>query len=65
MKSLDAVFVVSEAVRTAGTVPSGTIFATLGIALTEYEAIIGLLTRAGLVCEKANVLTWTGPAVAS
>lgn len=63
MKALDAVFVVSEAVRTAGEVPSGTIFATLGIALAEYEVIIGLLIRAGLVREKADVLTWTGPAV--
>ena len=54
---------VAEAIREAREIPSGTLYATLlgRVDLAGYEAMIRNLKNAGLVSEKNNLLTWTGP----
>lgn len=54
---------VSEAIREAGRIPSGTLYAVLigKIDITGYQKIIGILKNAGLVEEKSHELIWIGP----
>jgi hypothetical protein len=54
---------IAEAIREAGKIPSGHLYAVLmekGITIEQYENIIGLLKRTGLVKESASVLIWVG-----
>lgn len=57
---------VTETIREAGEVPSGTLYAALmerGCSLETYERIIGVIERAGLIRKSAGgLITWTGPA---
>lgn len=58
-----------EAIRAAGTdgIPSGHLYALVmstGRSLADYEGAIGVLKRAGVVEERAHLLTWVGPALA-
>ena len=57
--------VMAEAIRAAGSMPSGHLYAlVLGrMTLADYEVAIGILKRARLVEESAHVLTWTGPRI--
>lgn len=58
-----ALAAVAEAIRDAGSVPSGALYAALltyGIDLQTYERIVGILVRAKLVSESGHVLTWIG-----
>lgn len=61
--ALTAVEVLAEAIRTAGPIPSGHLYAQVcGVmSLSAYEGAIGLLKRTELVAEAGHVLTWTGP----
>jgi hypothetical protein len=54
---------VSETIRELGEVPAGTLYATLmsRVDLAGFEAMIRNLKNAGLVAEKASLLTWVGP----
>jgi hypothetical protein len=54
---------VSEAIREAREIPSGTLYAMLvgKVDLQGYEAMIRNLKNAGLVEEKAHLLKWIGP----
>lgn len=58
---------VAEAIREAGEIPSGTLYAVLcsKVDITGYEAIIRTLKNAGLVSESANMLKWVGPRIAA
>lgn len=61
---IDIVLAVSEAIRTIGTVPSGVLYARScmnALTVDQYNQVIGLLKRAGLVAEEAHVLRWVGP----
>lgn len=58
---LRILLVVTETIRAAGSLPSGPLFAVLGVELSTYQAILGTLKRAGLVKESGHVLTWVGP----
>lgn len=62
-KALEMVFAVSEAIREAGEVPSGTLYAFLmgRVSLEGYNKIIGILKGAGLIKESNHLLAWTGP----
>ena len=56
---------VSETVREAKRVPSGTVYAALigRVTFEGYQALIRTLKGAGLIEEKANELIWVGPEV--
>ena len=56
---------VSESIRELGSVPSGHLYAQLmGILnLDQYNQIIGILKRSGLVSESNHLLEWIGPKV--
>jgi hypothetical protein len=56
---------VAEAIREAGSIPSGVLYATLS-GMTDihgYERLIGMLKRSGLVEERHHELIWTGPMI--
>ena len=53
---------VAEAIREAGRIPSGHLYALLcGVTdLAGYEQIIGILVNAGLVRKAGHELVWVG-----
>jgi len=58
---------VSEAIREAGTIPSGDLYAALcgKMSLEGYQAMLRTLKGAGLVAEDAShLLRWVGPRLA-
>ena len=75
MKETDAALqiirVVADAIREItinnsnglGGVPSGHLYARLmpTFTLAQYESVIGVLKRAGLVTDKNHLLVWVGP----
>lgn len=56
---------VSETVREAKRVPSGTVYAALigRVTFEGYQALIRTLKGAGLIEERAHELIWVGPEV--
>jgi hypothetical protein len=58
---------VAEAIRTAGKIPSGTLYSMLldKMTLAEYERVIQILKNTDLVQEKHHELIWIGPEVKS
>lgn len=54
---------VAEAIREAGEIPSGTLYAMLvsKVDMQGYQSMIRNLNNAGLVEEKAHLLKWIGP----
>lgn len=54
---------IAEAIRHAGSIPSGHLYAALMSRLTlhAFEQIINTLKNTGLIEERAHVLRWTGP----
>lgn len=55
----------AEAIREAGTIPSGTLYAAVcgKCDLEAYEKAIQTLKNTGLVSERGHVLKWEGPAI--
>ncbi len=53
---------VADAIRDLGSIPSGHLYAQLmgHMSLDQYQQIIGILTRTGLIVESGHVLTWKG-----
>lgn len=54
----------SEAIRTAGRIPSGHLYALTMAAFSSvaaYESFIDSLVRTRLVAREGQVLVWTGP----
>jgi hypothetical protein len=51
-----------QAIRDLGSVPSGHLYATVmgSLNLTEYQAAIGILIKAGLVEDRHHLLVWIG-----
>ena len=62
-KTLMLAITTSEAIRTAGTIPSGTLYAMMlgQMSLAFYEGLIDQLVRSGLVRKDSHLLTWIGP----
>jgi hypothetical protein len=64
---VDVAMAIAETVRELGEVPSGTLYAsvmTMGLSLKEYEGVLNVLTRAGLVSKDGNhLIRWVGPKV--
>jgi hypothetical protein len=52
--------VVAETVRECGEAPSGTLYAGLmGVTtLEEYEAVIAMLVRTGIIAKRGHLLIW-------
>lgn len=61
--AVEIIMAVAEAIRSLKSVPSGHLYARLmgSMTLDDYQAVIGVLKRTGLVSESAHLLTWTGP----
>jgi len=61
-----AVAAIAEAIRELGQVPAGHLYAKLmgSMSLDQFEKIISILVKAGLVKRDAShLLHWVGPAV--
>jgi hypothetical protein len=60
---VQVVLAVAEAIREAGEVPSGHLYAALGgrLELSAFLRVVGILKGAGLVAESGHVLRWVGP----
>lgn len=61
--AMQTVMAVAEAIKTAESIPSGHLYALLmskGISLSDYQAILGILTRGNLVEDNGHLLTWIG-----
>jgi hypothetical protein len=56
---------VADVIRELGSIPSGHLYARLigHLNIDQYNTIIGLLKRAGLVEENAFMLRWIGPKI--
>ncbi len=61
---IQTIKIVADTIRELGSVPSGHLYAQLMSKLSqhEYEQIIGILTRAGLVKNCGHLLVWVEPA---
>ena len=65
LAAIKAMHIVCEAVREAKQIPSGHLYAALmahGCTLTMYEAIIGVVTRSGVIEKRGDLLVWKGAA---
>jgi len=59
--AINMVKAVADAIKDLGRVPSGTLYAALmpsGIAIDEYNGIIGILKRASIIREEYHELVW-------
>lgn len=62
--ALDAILAVGEAIREAGEVPAGTLYAVLcgRMDIGSFNGLVNVLCGAGLVERKASgLLRWVGP----
>lgn len=63
--ALEKIKIVGQCIQAAGEIPSGHLYAQLmakGMELAEYEKIIGLLVRGGIVVqERSGLLKWNVP----
>jgi len=57
---------IAEAVREAGEIPSGTLYAIVmgKLSLASYEAVLRTLAGAGLIKVENHLVRWTGPELA-
>jgi hypothetical protein len=61
---LRTIRIVADAIREAGTIPAGIVYAALshhGITLPGFESIVVILSREGLVNRIGESLVWIGP----
>ena len=62
---IEVLLAVCEAIRVAGEIPSGTLYAMLiGVVTIEaFETCLAILKGSGLVSVKGHVVRWVGPTV--
>lgn len=62
-QGLTVLMAVAEAVREAGEIPSGTVYAVLAGRVDKqgYDSMIRTLKNADLIEERAHLLRWIGP----
>ena len=61
-KALLIIRTVADAIREAGSIPSGHLYAmlmTYGCSLSQYESIIGILVESGRVEKRGDLLVWS------
>lgn len=58
--AINAIKAVADTIKELGEVPSGVLYANLmgSLNLNQYEQIIGILTRAGVIENRNNLLVW-------
>ena len=61
--AIQSVAAIAEAIRQLGSVPSGVLYAQVcgHMTIDQYNQIIALVKRAGLIAESNHVLRWVGP----
>ena len=54
---------VAEAIRQAGEIPEGTLYAVLmgRVSFEGFQRLVGILVGSGLVENRAHLLRWVGP----
>ncbi len=59
---IQVITAVADAIRELGEVPSGHLYARLmgHLSFDQYESIISILKRTGLVTEQYHLLRWVG-----
>ena len=59
---LSIVTAIADAIRDLGSVPSGHLYARVmgALSLSQYNQVIGILKKQGLVEESGHLLTWSG-----
>jgi hypothetical protein len=59
----DVVFAVTEAIREAGSIPAGTLYAVLlgKVDIHGFEKLVSIVTGSGLVEKRGDLLCWVGP----
>ena len=64
VQALQLTAIVATAIREAGEIPSGQLYALCShrLGLDAYERLISVLIRAGLVERRQHLLRWIGPA---
>jgi hypothetical protein len=62
--ALNVIRAVADTIREVKSVPSGHLYAGLmGVmSLSQFEQVVGILTRGGMISNSGHVLTWIGPA---
>jgi hypothetical protein len=63
---LNIVLAVTEAIREAGEIPAGTLYAVLvgKVDIQGFDKIVSIVTNAGLVEKRGDLLRWVGPSIA-
>ncbi len=64
--ALSLVFAVTETIREMGSAPAGILYAglmTRGVSMQDFDKLVGIITGAGLVEKRGDLLVWVGPAV--
>lgn len=65
-QAVAVVAAIAETIREVGEIPSGQLYASLmpsGCTFPQYESILGVLKRAGLVSVESHVVRWVGPKI--
>lgn len=62
---LNVVLAVTEAIREAGEIPAGTLYAVLmgNVDIAGFARIVSIVTGSGLVEKRGDLLRWVGPEV--
>jgi hypothetical protein len=57
---------IAEAVREAGSIPAGHVYAVLcgSMSASTFDQLVATLGRAGLVSREGDLLKWVGPVLA-
>lgn len=55
---------ISDTIKEAGTVPAGTLYASLmGVmSLSQFDTVIGALVKVGKITRQGHMLIWKNPA---
>lgn len=61
------VLTVTEAIREAGRIPEGTLYATLmdRMGIEAFEKMVRIIVDTGLVAKRGHELVWVGPELKS
>jgi hypothetical protein len=62
--AIQTIMAIADAIRELKEVPSGHLYARVmgQLSLDQFQSVVDLLVRAGLVSEsRGHLLTWTGP----
>lgn len=60
--TVETIRAIADCIRDAGSIPSGNLYALVmgHLSLSQFQSIIGILERSGLVRQSGHVLHWAG-----